>query len=258
MKDFSVNQSLIQRALLQVRQGIIREYGEVPRERVKPLYDPLFSELNTVIGRRCLPIFTTNYDPAIEQYCELNPAVNLVRGFGTHPLSERRVWSRAIFDDYNPPPDKRGMVLFKLHGSADWATENASKEITLTPPVHHTDPRFDNTVIYPAMRKVAIDEPYSTAYDYFQRCCEHARMCIAIDYSFRDYDALTRLRSAARLNPDLTVLLISPQATELSSKVLAGVQREPIDVKFDVSHAYLRDLERELLPLSVPARGPAT
>jgi len=63
-------------------------------------------------------------------------------------------------------------------------------------------------------------------------------MCVAIGYSFRDYDMLTRLRSAARLNSDLKVLLISPHASELKPKLGAGVNCECVDEPFDATKRY--------------------
>jgi hypothetical protein len=239
-KPFPISQSLVKRALLQVRDGIIREYGNVPEDRLHALYDPLFANVFRAIKRRCLPIFTTNYDLAIEQYCDTapSPIINLVRGFRQRPISKTLSWSRTVFDEYVLPTEERNIVLFKLHGSADWVTEKGSKEITITPPVHHTDTRYENTVIYPATRKVAIEEPYSTAYDYFQRCCEHAKVCVAIGYSFRDYDTLTRLRSAARLNSDLNVVLISPQASDLELKLGAGINCECVEEPFDSTRGY--------------------
>jgi hypothetical protein len=250
-KTFPISQSLVKRALLRVREGIIREYGNVPEERLHVLYDPLFAKLFYAIRRHCLPIFTTNYDLAIEQYCDTapSPTINFVRGFRQRPILKRLTWSRKVFDEY-VPTQERNIVLFKLHGSADWVTEKESKEISITPPVHHTDMRYENTVIYPATRKVAIEEPYSTAYDYFQRCCEHAKLCVAIGYSFRDYDMLTRLRSAARLNSDLNVLLISPQASDLKLKLGEGINCKCVDKPFDATKGYEEALTRVLASVS--------
>lgn len=71
---------------------------------------------------------------------------------------------------------------------------------------------YQNTVIYPAGNKVTTSEPYLTAYNYFSRCCEHAKIVLAVGYSFRDYDALTSLLKARQVNDNLTLLLLSPEA----------------------------------------------
>jgi len=224
----------------------------VPTDRLHTLYDPLFAKVVYAIQRHCLPVFTTNYDLAIEQYFDnkTQPIINLVRGFRQRPISKTLYWSRTIFVEFIPGIEGRSIVLFKLHGSSDWVTENETKQITITPPVHLTDLRYENTVIYPAMRKVAIEEPYSTAYDYFQRCSEHAKLCVAIGYSFRDYDALTRLRSAARLNSNLKVLLISPHASDRAGGLGSGITFECVDEHRVSTKRYEERLVRTLALVS--------
>ena len=112
------------------------------------------------------------------------------------------------------------MVLFKLHGSTNWFRDN-----TTNPPrilkselqIHlPEDPNYENLLIYPAKRKILLADPYFTAYDYFQRTLERCKLCVVIGYSFRDYDALSRLRSAALLNKRLKLLLVDPNAEALS------------------------------------------
>lgn len=82
---------------------------------------------------------------------------------------------------------------------------------------------YENVLIYPATRKIATADPYYSAYEYYQRCCERASVCLAIGYSFRDYDALTRLRGAASANEGLKVALIAPSA----KATLTNVNMEP-------------------------------
>jgi hypothetical protein len=72
--------------------------------------------------------------------------------------------------------------------------------------------QFQNAIIYPAGNKVATSEPYLTAYHYFSRCCENAKIVVAIGYSFRDYDVLISLLKARQVNEKLQLLLLSPDA----------------------------------------------
>lgn len=71
---------------------------------------------------------------------------------------------------------------------------------------------FQNTIIYPAGNRVATSQPYSTCYHYFSRCCENAKLILAIGYSFHDYDALASLLEARQVNDDLMLILLSPNA----------------------------------------------
>src|SRR2546425_8548030 len=58
-----------------------------------------------------------------------------------------------------------------------------------------------------------------TAYDYFQRAMDGCGCCIVIGYSFRDYDALTKLMSASILNQRLTVLVIDPNSDAVAERL---------------------------------------
>jgi hypothetical protein len=78
---------------------------------------------------------------------------------------------------------------------------------------------YSNMLIYPATRKIATEDPFYTGYEYFERCCERAKLCIAIGYSFRDYDALTRLRGAMSVNENLRLLLVGPSAEKVLARI---------------------------------------
>ena len=79
--------------------------------------------------------------------------------------------------------------------------------------------KYKNILIYPAVHKVATDEPYFTAYDYYGRCCERSQLLLTIGYSFRDYDALARLRGAMSFNPKLVTVLMAPDAKQILDKL---------------------------------------
>lgn len=202
----------------EIEYEIIQRYSDVKRQLVNDLYKPLFEFLFSLVNpaKHCLPIFTTNYDTAIEDFCEANASdYEIVDGF----LNRGRefVWSAGKFHNFSRPSGKRCIVLFKLHGSVDWVFVRAKNAIVRTPPFHQAIDanRYQNALIYPVVHKVATDEPYFTAYDYYGRCCERARELLTIGYSFRDYDALARLRSAMSFNSDLHLTLWDPVASAI-------------------------------------------
>jgi len=52
-------------------------------------------------------------------------------------------------------------------------------------------------------------------------------------FSFRDYDALTRLRGAASINDKLRVALVSPSANKILADIpILGTQKVPIECYF--------------------------
>ena len=64
---------------------------------------------------------------------------------------------------------------------------------------------------------------------------------IAIVYSFRDYDALTKLASASALNPRLTLIVVDPRAKDIC-QVLAqkGIRSVPVPQKFGEDIRFMR------------------
>jgi hypothetical protein len=231
----NVDKTIARALRTSIEYEIIQEYSEIHVAEAMKIYKPLFDELFSKIDpdKHCLPIFTTNYDTAIEEFCELSDEYALVDGF--RRAARDYVWDAAIFHGFRLVPMKRNVVLFKLHGSVNWMLVRARKEIVRTQPFHQqaNASRYENVLIYPATHKVATTEPYFTAYDYYGRCCEHSQVLLTIGYSFRDYDALARLRSSLSFNPSLTVALLSPDCKTILERLPIDHSREvPIELYF--------------------------
>jgi len=226
-----------------IRHSIIREYRNIDANKAANVYQPLLDEIFSHLDstNHCLPIFTTNYDLAIESFCELKYSqYDLVDGMQEN--GREALWNRQEFDMFrmahpatNSPESqkisslfdqiygeldlgsklpKRNIVLFKLHGSVNWMRMVSGGAIVQSLPMYDLidSDEFQNTIIYPAGNKTATSEPYLTAYHYFSRCCENAKIVVAIGYSFRDYDVLISLLKARQVNEKLQLLLLSPDA----------------------------------------------
>jgi hypothetical protein len=195
--------------LSDLRQEVYNHYRRIPDPNktqilAKPI-ELLRSDLRPVV------VFTTNYDPAVEEFC-CSYNIKIVDGFADSTRREYR-WDRYNFDGFTSATEN-SLALFKLHGSADWF--KAQNQIVRSQPTFNAAERgYENLMIYPARRKVAIDEPYFTAYDYLEKCLTSARMCLVIGYSFRDYDTLMRFKAASLSNPDLRITVFDPNATEI-------------------------------------------
>lgn len=218
-----------------IKRQVFRTYRDVddPQQAVR-LYAPLFELLFSKLGSQHVPlvIFTTNYDPAIEAFWQQNRTdYELVDGFENDRASSSYVWRRKSFDELDLVHGRRNLVLFKLHGSADWMRTQGG--IRKAPAVYSEDEMHGNVLIYPAKSKVAIEDPFFTAYDYLQKTLEGSRLLIVIGYSFRDYDALTKLKSAALTNPSLRVLIVDPDAKRLSNELRSkGIPTEAVEAHF--------------------------
>jgi len=248
-----------------IRHEIIREYRSIDHDAIVAAYEPL---LDLVFGyldaaQHCLPIFTTNYDLAIETFCDTTGSkYDLEEGLEVDPLVKTTYWNRNQFDRYSLTRYwDRHLVLFKLHGSVDWIRSEKSGRIVRAPAMYDLldSDEFHNTIIYPAGNKAANREPYFSAYEYFSNCCERAKVLIVIGYSFRDYDALTRLLGARERNDELKIVLVSPDAYGISLDIFCahdwyGV--DPVAVRFGDSSQqpeYLQRIERSLKRMKSPS-----
>jgi hypothetical protein len=222
--DFSINRSRASALRHRIKHEIIREYRALDADKVvelyAPIFDGLFSQLDS--SKNVLNVFTTNYDPTIEVFCKRQyREYAFCDGFHYLAAERENVWHRNVFDKYEIIPGKRNIVLFKLHGSVDWIQEKDSGKIRQGQPMFDAmdSDVFSNVLIYPATKKIAVVDPYYTAYEYYQRCCESARACMAIGYSFRDYDALMRLRGARSVNEPFRLVLLAPDAEKILESI---------------------------------------
>jgi len=242
-----------------VRSEVFRMYRSIQQpDSIQRLYLPLFESAFQLLQplRQPLIVFTTNYDPAIEDLCEgAADRYDLIDGFFHDVAAKAYLWRRSQFDQYPGPESKKHVVLFKVHGSTSW-TKTPRGIVRSAAPIYTVDDSsHQNVLIYPARKKVAVEDPFFTAYDYFQRCMERCKLCVTIGYSFRDEDALTRLRSAASMNRDLKVLVLDPNSAEICSKKLIplGVNAQPIGRSFgdEANKAGVMEVIRDGLALAV-------
>ena len=228
---FSLHRDTALRLSMRIKHEIIREYRNVNAEKTLQIYEPLFNVLFPYVPKHsgCLPTFTTNYDPAIEEfYRQRDGQYALCDGFNYDRAERQNFWSRSVFDKLQLETEKRNLALFKLHGSVDWVLVKSNQRIRRGQAMFDMmdADAYENVLIYPATRKIATDDPFYTGYEYFERCCERAKVCVAIGYSFRDYDALTRLRGAASVNDSLNLVLLDPRAEEILKTVRIPDERK--------------------------------
>jgi hypothetical protein len=222
------------RLLPWIKERVFRHYRQM---LLKPRYQKSFSRLLDCIRteKNPLVVFTTNYDPAVEEFCRLTSGWTLVDGFINDPRGAEYYWNRSAFDGFTFEPSEKVIVLFKLHGSTTWAALG-NRIVKSAPVFDGGDPAFPNVMIYPATRKVAIEEPFFTAYDYLEKCLSHAEFCLVIGYSFRDYDCVMRFKAAKIANPALKVIVLDPNAANLAEDLSGrGVEIQPLPSTFPIS-----------------------
>lgn len=242
-KNFIATCNIIRR---EIEKVIFAHYGDLNKEDVVTLYQPFLNFIRENNKQEILPIFTTNYDSAIETLIFEKPDYNLVDGF---EIQKQRnpIWKRATFDTFQPSPNVLNIPLFKLHGSVTWY-EKDGKICYFNIPMHKLgNEKVRNVLIYPTNNKISTDDPFYTAYDYFQRCLDKTKLAIFVGYSFRDYDTLTKIKSALRYNENLKIAIIDKSADVYKKKLFASNPRvTPIKCGFEAENRkyYITELQK--------------
>jgi len=121
--DFQQLASQAADLLSRLKREVYFEYRDIPDlPETSILVEPI-KALKT--SSHPMVVFTTNYDPAVEEFCAVQE-INLIDGFARVHARED-VWNRDNFERVvTPQPNAMAglegssLVLFKLHGSVEW------------------------------------------------------------------------------------------------------------------------------------------
>lgn len=141
-------------------------------ERAKGIYSKILP-----ISKKCiLEIFTTNYDPILENVCtELK--YDYSNGFypdkriGAFKWDEKRLGSEKI-------------NIYKIHGSVTWYRKN--KSVLKFPADISRAPGIDTLMLYPTELKEVLNPPFSHLHQRLEKILFESNLCIVIGHSFRD------------------------------------------------------------------------
>jgi len=204
MESYSRKEKLESLDIL-LRNLMFQEYGKsLEDSKLDALYSPLFELIDKHTSQGFIPIFTTNYDMAIETYAQ-ESNIHLEAGFESIPTGN--VWKPARFYQFQLAEGKQNVLLFKLHGSLTYHRKGNSIVSTGLP---IRDPSgYKSVVIYPTQTKEFPDEqPFRTMYDFLKGCLGVAKLAIVIGYSFRDRGIQRIMDDALDNNPNLRFILI--------------------------------------------------
>jgi hypothetical protein len=188
----------------QILATIVDTYGAVDPDKAVQLLHPLTYGLSKCYGIQTLPVFTLNYDLAFETYAhQLQPKVEIVDGFDRAPSTLIRDWSKDVISASVAKPLAPGaelrILLFKLHGSANWGRHSPSRKLHQMGLVGRDPGHYETVVYYPSLnQKPTYQEPFQTAFDYFLECVKRAETILIIGTSFRDKSVTDILLSAKR------------------------------------------------------------
>lgn len=199
-----------------VKDFLVDYYSDIDAGQASQVYGALFDGLVDITGNRrgdpVVPIFTLNYDEAVERASEELSRYRLVDGFsgGYTPL-----WNPDLFEQVDARSSNEvPIILFKLHGSVSWTQLPGSERIERTIQVPRRRQGRTHLLLYPTTKtKTTSIEPFATAYEYFRAALERCQVGVFIGTSFRDKELIEVIRSCLdERRPPFTLIPVSPDA----------------------------------------------
>lgn len=169
--------------------------------KVQALYEPLIDYLFSINGHDPPIIATTNYDLAIEKFCQKSQ-YEFYDGFKYEYGTPR--WTGSFY--YPEPNNSKSVILYKLHGSLNWKKNKLGDTERLS---EESDPTYSETIlIYPTLspKEAEKDEPHNTIIQEFDKKMFECDVCIVIGYSFRDDSIKEKLKELLKADKKLIVV----------------------------------------------------
>ncbi len=197
VKRRRVNQ-LWERLLSHIRQTCV----SFDKGRAMEMYGPMLT-----LGQKVrLRIFTTNYDPVIEDTCE-TLGIRFSENF-------RREGNRTYFDPTYSHLGRSEVDIVKLHGSVWWYRIPDLGKIERAPyllgGVSREGLKVEQLMIIPSAFKDIYGDPFFGLYLDFLHSMEGARVCVVIGHSLRD-EYITGVIETRLMDPDFHLVILCPQ-----------------------------------------------
>jgi hypothetical protein len=157
-------------------------------------------------------IFSLNYDLCIETALSRIAKRAFANGF------TEEGWRPATLRDENTP-----IRLFKLHGSLDWAEDEAYGVCSFLFPRHKDaediEGRTRPLLIFGTNHKLSAREPFLSLAYHFSQCVLNTTAFAIVGYSFGDTYINEIIKQGLRTNSRLKIILVSPIPVEQIKKV---------------------------------------
>jgi len=226
---------------------------------LKKTYTPIFNFLEEYSEK--IMIFTTNYDRAIEEYCERISEKHICDdGFYLYPRTQRFIWGGHSYD--NKPSKMKTVFLHKIHGSLNWKEHTDGSYYTIQRTSEESksvDPNYpDNILIFPTLSPKDRHqlEPFKSLGLEFANYMEQADVCIVIGFSFRDNHLKGIFRDFIRNGKKF--IIVSPSAKkDYGDNLLIDVVKKSDGTDQPLVTAFVKDttkvsfIEKKLTPDNV-------
>lgn len=193
------------------------------RPQLVKIYDEIIGFLK--MHSESIQIFTTNYDRAIEEYCNFREKYACIDGFERKPSHGDMFKWTGNFELPKESSNLEGVTLCKLHGSLNWKEHDPHGIIKTNEEAISADSNIkQNIVVMPTLspKKEENVEPFRTISTRFVNFMENADACIVIGFSFRDQRINEVFKSF--VDTGKTLVVLSPSSMKTVCKNLLKVE----------------------------------
>lgn len=172
-----------------------------------------------------LEIYSVNYDTCIEQLSHITH-MRYTDGFDTY-------WDKSNFSkDFD-------VKHYKMHGSVIWYENKKTKEIVKIPVHAFIEEKpvelrliygedVEPLLVYPAQKPEYV-EPLTELQLMFKERLRETKILVVVGYSFRDDYIIHMLWDAGRINDDLHIILVNPNAQRHFEEKLRFIDKDKKD-----------------------------
>ena len=212
----------------------------------------IWGELCKILADKAYPVFTTNYDFAMENTAKEN-GVTVVDNFMA--IGDRWFWDESLSSF-----DKAGLRVVKLHGSVNWYVPEHNKTIRRVDvgmEISREGIPVERVVIFPTRFKDIYETHYFALYKMFLETLRGTKVLIVIGHSLRDEYIRAAIRESFR-NTEFHLVVISPKALTWPDILRAsgrGASRiTHVPHKFENFSLALECVLQDAAPSEVPKR----
>ena len=168
-------------------------------------------------------LYTTNYDQALEDYCESRKLAYEVGQAenGRLDLSNRNT---KLYGSGEPR-----FQIFKLHGSVNWYQDENNRVRWLPHPAQtgsvsgtSQESAPGEPLIHPANEKYVFREPFYPMFPQLRCHLSTVERCYIVGYSFRDDNILGMFHDALDTNRSLGLHIVDPNAGSIVAQKFAA------------------------------------
>lgn len=141
-------------------------------ERAREIY----SEILPISEEYILDIFTTNYDPILENVCT-KLGYDYSDGFYPDTKIGAFKWDERCLSSTR-------VNIYKIHGSVTWYKKD--NYVLKFPADISGAPSIDTVMVYPTELKEILNPPFSQIHRIFEKILFESDLCIVVGHSFQD------------------------------------------------------------------------